>query len=75
MIRNYAISTLKPCQNRKVAAIRDACDRRSLRVILYLWGCNSSVFSTALCLPLVLNTPQIKINLAADVLESTYLRV
>jgi len=49
MIRNHAISTLKPCQNRKVAAIRDACDRRGLRVILHLWGCYASVFSQALC--------------------------
>ncbi len=33
MTRNYAVVTPKPCQDRKVAAIRDACDRRGLRVI------------------------------------------
>ncbi len=34
MTRTYAITTPKPCQDRKVAAIRDACDRRKLRVFL-----------------------------------------
>lgn len=32
MTRTYAIVTLKPCQDREVAAIRDACDGRKLRV-------------------------------------------
>ena len=30
--RTYAMTTPKPCQDWKVAAIRDACDRRGLRV-------------------------------------------
>ena len=32
----YAIATPKSCQNRKVAATREACGRRSLRVALFL---------------------------------------
>jgi len=32
MTWTYAIGTPKSCQNRKVAAIRDASDRRKLRV-------------------------------------------
>lgn len=32
LIRTYAIVTPKPCQDWKVAAIRDAYDRRRLRV-------------------------------------------
>ena len=35
MIRTHAITTPKPCQDRKVAAIRDACNRRELRVTLF----------------------------------------
>ncbi len=31
MARTHAITTPKSCQDRKVAAIRDACDRRGLR--------------------------------------------
>ena len=34
MTRTHAIMTPKPCQDRKVAAIRDAYDRRELRVFL-----------------------------------------
>lgn len=34
LIRTHAITTPKPCQDRKVAAIQDACDRRGLRVVL-----------------------------------------
>jgi len=34
LIRTHAITTPKPCQNRKVAATRDACGRREFRVIL-----------------------------------------
>jgi len=40
LIRTHAITTPKPCQNRKVAATRDACDRRELRVILINVGLN-----------------------------------
>ncbi len=36
MTWNHATATPKPCQDRKVAAIRDACSRRGLRVILFL---------------------------------------
>lgn len=35
MTWTYAITTPKPCQDRKVAAMRDACDRRGLRVFLF----------------------------------------
>lgn len=32
LARTHAITTPQSCQDRKVAAIRDACDRRGLRV-------------------------------------------
>ncbi len=32
MTWNHAVSTPEPCQNRKEAALKDACDRRGLRV-------------------------------------------
>jgi len=32
MTRTHAVATPKSCQDRKVAALRDACDRRGLRV-------------------------------------------
>jgi len=32
--RTYAVATLKPCQDRKVAAIRDAYDGRKIRVFI-----------------------------------------
>ncbi len=35
MTRTHAVATPKPCQDRKVAAIRDACDRRGLRVTFF----------------------------------------
>lgn len=34
-IRTHAIATPEPCQGRKVAAIRDACNRRGLRVTYF----------------------------------------
>ena len=34
LTRTHAIITPKPCQDRKVAAIRDACNRREIRVFL-----------------------------------------
>ncbi len=34
VIRTHAIATPKSCQDRKVAAIQDACDRRGIRVTL-----------------------------------------
>lgn len=34
--RTHAVTTPKSCQDRKVAAIRDACNRRELRVVLVL---------------------------------------
>jgi polyhydroxyalkanoate synthesis regulator phasin len=33
LIRTHAVVTLKPCQDRKVAAIRDAYNRRGVRVL------------------------------------------
>lgn len=40
LTRTHAITTPKPCQDRKVAAIRDACNRRELRVFLLLGRLN-----------------------------------
>ena len=44
MIRTSATTTPKPCQDRKVAATRDACGRRCIRItqfkgarIYFLW--------------------------------------
>ncbi len=40
MARTHAVTTPKSCQDRKVAAIRDACDRRGIRAFLvtaFLW--------------------------------------
>ncbi len=34
MIRTRAVITPKPCQDRKVAAIRDAYDRRDIRIAM-----------------------------------------
>jgi len=36
MARTHAITTPKSCQDRKVAAIRDACDRRGIRAFWLL---------------------------------------
>lgn len=38
MTRTHAISTPKSCQDRKVAAIQDAYDRRGLRVLHYIYS-------------------------------------
>lgn len=39
MIRTRAVITPKPCQDRKVAAIRDAYDRRDIRIALPKVSC------------------------------------
>jgi hypothetical protein len=51
LIRTHAITTPKPCQNRKVAATRDACDRRELRVILINVGLNRGFSITIIQVP------------------------
>jgi len=60
LIRTHAVTTPKPCQDRKVAAIRDACDRRGLRVFFVFRGFNCDgrqffLFPTILELLVVLN--------------------